>query len=293
MPELSPDDQRLLDALMAVDMDVTSLDLTDDERRRADTLLGLFELLEDYPVDDAEESLVDATLAGIDRYERKRTERMLLPEAEGGRRRIRVPDFLTVAAVLLIGVSVVVPVLHQFRQRSIDLGCENNMRLVGYAMSHYALDHNNHLPVAQAGLLSTWTRSTHNVVNLSPLAGTYCEHQHLNCPGCESAGGDSYAYQWVGAGALPRWETSPQSLVLADRNPVIDAVRKGRKVVPTAASLNHGGRGQNLLRNDGNTMWLRGPAVVGRGDNIWLPAGFATLFDGVQPMRADDVFLAN
>ena len=55
-------------------------------------------------------------------------------------------------------------------------------------------------------------------------------------------------------------------------------------------SLNHGGRGQNVLSSDGATLWLIEP-VVGRSDNIWLPDGMSQLQMDVQPSDPWDTFL--
>lgn len=307
LPELCSDDRRLLDALVDVGFDARALEpLSDIDRRRVQRLMSMFQLLHDYPVEDADDSLVDATMARINRYEQQRTERMRFDAQEAvevastgddGRRRflrVPLPDFITVAAVLLIGVGVGWPILNTVQQNSIDQRCANNLRKMNIAFSDYAADYNGAMPTAQAGLHNSWNVLAHNVVNLSPLLENgYCELNHLNCPGHEGEVGASYSYQWQVPGRRITWDDGRRvSVVLGDRNPLIDAARRGRYAPPLTVSLNHGGRGQNVLWNDGSIVWLDQP-VVGGNDNIWLPNGVEKLTEGAPAGDPADTFLAH
>ncbi len=296
LPRLSPADERLLDALVQCDFDLGALSLSDDEHQRAEAIVGLLSLLDDYPVNDSDDTLIDATLARINSYERDRVARMNIDAESVGSAsslRSRIPDFVTIAAVLLLGASIVIPVMHELRQRSIDTACANNLRMMGYAFGNYAADNDGRLPVAQAGLHSQWSRFVDNMVNLAPLvSGGYCQQGHLDCPGHEGPPASSYSYQWQMPGSPTLWDSGRNRVTLGDRNPVIDALRAGDWMSPFALSLNHGGRGQNVLVSDGSTMWLVQP-VIGGGDNIWMPEGIDRLEEGVQPASVNDVFLAH
>ncbi len=295
--ELSPDDQRLLDQLVEANFDPQAMEpLTPAERRRVSALVSLLGLLSDYPVDDADDTLVYATLARIDRREEERTARMTLgPETSGIRRsrRIHIPDFITVAAVMLIAASVLWPLMSHARRASIDEGCNNNLRALGYAFSTYAADYDGAVPVAMmmAGSHLSWD-TFRNVLNLAPLIDKdYCEQGHLDCPGNDIHHLTSYSYQWQLPSFRLTWDANPTMVVLGDRNPVIDAARRGTIVAPLTVSLNHSERGQNVLFSDGSTPWIEKP-VVGR-DNIWLPEGANSLRKGQNPKNANDVFLAH
>ena len=294
--ELSPEDQRLLDALVECDFDPRALEaLTPQDQRRADVLMSLFELLEDYPVEDADETLVHATLARIDRTEDKRRTRMRLDASDDApRRHIRMPDFISVAAVILIGTAIAWPVTSHLRQRSIDSGCANNLRRMALAFGQYSKNYGGAMPVHQAGLFPRWTASSHNTINLDPLLeGGYCDPGHLSCPGHRGTTG-GYSYQWVVPGHQPRWGVVKNngSLVLGDRNPLIDAARAGRWVDAMTISLSHNGRGQNVLMMDGGTLWLEQP-VIGANDYIWLPRGIFVLRGKVEPKDPHDTFLTH
>jgi hypothetical protein len=291
-PELSPQDQRLLDALIECGFDAGALQLPAPQRRRAESLARLLGLLNDYPVEDADPALVDATLARIDHHERQRDGRMRVEPAP--RRRLflswRMPDLVTIAAVLLIGVSVLFPIMHQMRTESIANGCANNLRMMSLAFANYAADSNGALP-ASAGLTSTWSRTARNLRHLAPLIdGGYCEAGHLRCPG-HTGPGDSYSYQWQTPEARLRWQTGRVGIAMGDCNPLIDAIRHGAAIDPSALSSNHRGRGQNVLGTDGSHRWLEHPFIT-PGDNIWLPEGGpGGLEEGV--VGEGDVFLAH
>lgn len=297
---LAPEDRQLLDRLVDAGFDRSSLsDLPDSQQQRVDALFNLLGLVDDYPVeDDHSQTLMDATLARIDQHERQQAERMRFETAQQSASsrspwRIRVPDFVTVAAVLLIGVGVCWPMLSSMRQRSIDSTCANNMRRVAYAFSQYAGDNNGSLPVAKAGAFNNSWDTFRNVLNLQPLVqGSYCEHGCLNCPGHPHGQGPSYSYRWFHASQQPSWGAARTTIVLGDLNPVLDPARAGRFLPPLSMSINHKGRGQNVLTSDGTIIWLQQP-LVGRNDNIWLPEGTSKLRPGMQPHDASDVFLAH
>ena len=79
-------------------------------------------------------------------------------------------------------------------------------------------------------------------------------------------------------------------LILADRNPLIDAFRSGGQLEPSALSTNHSGRGQNGLFTDGSINWLE-RSTINRDDKIWMP--HEGLKDGASTDDARDVFLAH
>jgi hypothetical protein len=297
--ELSPQDQRLLDALVECGFDPEALEApSPEDRRRVDALMHLFGLLNDYPVEDADESLVHATLARIDRHEERAASRLSFSaavEAEEARahRRFRMPDFVSVAAVLLIATSIAWPVGSHFHKKSIDEGCANNMRRMAVAFDQYARDFGGAVPTAQAGMFSSWNPTRHNAVNLDPLLeGAYCDRGDLSCPGHDGPPGTAYSNQWHVEGHDYRWGVARVMLIMGDRNPLIDGARSGRWMQPMTISFNHGGRGQNVLSTDGTVEWIVQP-LYGQNDYIWLPAGVAFLQGEIRPSDPNDVFLAH
>ncbi len=292
--ELCPEDQSILDALVEQGFDREAIESFPPEAQaRAETIGRMFELLNDYPVEDGSEELVYATLARIDQHERRMALAMEAQDESPSRiRRFRLPDFISVAAVFLIGASVFWPLITNMKQRSIDASCANNLRLLGFAFGNYANEYDGAMPVARAGFSAGWDNRFQNVINLAPLVENgFCEHGNLDCPGHDGVG-DSYSYQWQIQGARPTWGDGRTSVILGDRNPIIDAARAGRLIPATSLSANHGGRGQNVLTSDSAHLWLTQP-VISRKDNIWLPHGLDHLESGDAPADAADVFLAH
>jgi hypothetical protein len=242
-------------------------------------------------------------LARIDRHAAAQAERMNFEtqqERRGwgmlGQFRIRVPDFITMAAVILIGVGVCWPILSSVRHDSMKATCRNNLQHLGYAFGQYASDHNGSLPLAMAGLLLSWDRVS-NVLNLDPLVnGNYCEAHHFNCPGhahrtqSTAIPNSSYSYRTFASAGPTGWGTTRLTVILGDLNPIVDAAQAGRFVPPMSVSLNHAGRGQHVLWTDGSSQWLDEP-MVGRRDNIWLPHGASRLKGGETPADEADIFL--
>ena len=299
-PTLSPADQRAVDALVETGFDPRAVEPAEpSDRARVQRLSNLLGLMKDYPVEDCEPALIDATLAGIDRFENQRAARLNFDihqeevQRETRGRRIRLPDFITVAAVILIAVGILWPTLTSVRQKSVDMACANNMRQVGYGLRNYSVDNNDAIPMAAAGVGGTWDTIA-NVLNLRPLVdGNYCKRADLDCPGHHHEDyGPSYSYRWQLPGAPVHWNSGKVTVVLGDRNPLIDAVRSGRLIPALSMSMNHGGRGQNVLASDSSVMWLDEP-IIGQTDNIWLPDGVNELRFGVLPREPMDVFLAH
>ncbi len=298
---LSPEDRRLVDQLVEGGFDPAALEgLTPEEKRRVDAIVGLFELLDDYPVEDADESLVYATLARIDRQENEASARLVFDalsneSSDPPRRwRFRIPDFISIAAVILIATSVIWPTAIHLRQRNIQAGCANKLALLSLAFDQYANDYAGAMPmaVANVGPDLSWEK-IRNVVNLGPLVdGGYCNRGHLECPGSHDLD-PSYSYQWLLTGRRLVWGVDRVTIVLGDRNPIIDLARSGQPQVQLRmSSLNHNGRGQNVLGTNGTVGWLEQPVTPG-GDNIWVPMGVSVLRVGDRPTDPADVFLAH
>jgi len=276
-PTLSPEDARILDLLAEDGFDpARATVLSGADRARGDALVALLGRLNDYPVADGDDALVDATLARIDRYdEEQRAQFRLVGDEDaarsGWRLGFRMADLVTLAAVILVGVSVISPVMTNVRFRSQQTACGANLAALGGAFSAYTRDHDGLLPMVRPA--RAWNHGG-NVDNLSPLVdGGYCAAGHLRCAG-HSGGGCGYGYRLATSPTSSRLEISPTLALLADRNPAVDRARAGLAVLGfQEASANHGGRGQHVLFGDLALVWTVTPVLTGPGrnrDNIWL-----------------------
>lgn len=209
----------------------------------------------------------------------------------------RLADVLSVAAMLLIGASVLWPALNFVGDQHRLAACRGNLGTVASAMGLYAGNHRDQLPVATAGFGTASTpwwnvspqKPQSNSANLYTLARTkYARLSDLACAGNPSAergevGSETYdwanldsisfSYQIMG-GQRPNWhrtQCEPAKVVLlSDRSPVVRRAVARQSIDPLENSTNHGGRGQYVLHADGSVAWMSTPER-GCGDNIWLP----------------------
>lgn len=228
------------------------------------------------------------------------------PERSG--LRFRLPEIASLAAVVVLGVGLAVPVFQQLQRESRKSATAANFASAGSAFGQYGSDHDGSLPVyeapgapvASAGVLTldmpwwnTGEAPEHsNTANLFTLVRTgYAKVENLASPGNAEAPVErgeretdwlsrdevSYSYRVVtrtsgGAGAS---FTDPSlSVLLADRSPLVvtdegDGVTRSTLDV-NASSPNHGGRGQYVLRGDNSAEWVESP-WLDTNDNLWLP----------------------
>jgi hypothetical protein len=305
---LSPDDQDALEALIGAGYDPSRV--SSSLRRRAGEQHAILGLLatplseeQDRAAWDARrESLIGRTLAGVQSSIDAQEDRL---EMQPTRRwsGLRLGDLVAAAAVLLIGGSLVLPVLSGMREQVRQTACLSNFQAAGLGFGLYAGDYRGGLPMASASPAgSPWwfvgqgpERS--NSANLFTLArSNYAVLDSLRCGACcESPVGKpapnatdwccqaevSLSFQNMFSRFRPGWSEGPRMVVLADRSPVVLSSMQQRPQDPCANSPNHGGRGQNVLFNDGAAEWTDHPIMPG-GDNLWLPQAFEVAIDLVK-----------
>jgi hypothetical protein len=290
-PCLVPADEEALDAWMLAGYD--SARVPSSLRDRAQKHERIARLLAT-PTTANASNLVERTLFAVDRAEAAKSDRFrVAPERARRGLRVRINDLVSVAAMLLIGAAVAIPILANTRAYARQTLCQANLGSTAVALASYAAANRDSLPVSTAGLGSgTWwnvgsTSSPSNSANLFTLyRNGYVGLQDLACPGnpqatidpSQTSGFDwrrleqvSYSYQIIPNSGIPTIHENPSRVVLADRSPVILLAIRGQPIDPHAKSPNHAERGQHILRGDGSTEWLRSPVLESTGDNIWLP----------------------
>ena len=278
-------DAEMLNRLVDVGFELDQLEyLTSEDKQRARSILSLLGFLDAYPVEDASDTLVDATLARIDQYESQRSSRMHIataqiePSAKGFR--IRMPDLMTVAAMILVTISVFAMLSKSAREQSFQNECASNMAMVGRGLVNYAFDHDGNMPTMEVASLGSFfggMTPTRTDAELLVEEG-YCDHNHLNCPGHgDESGGFSYQTQ-----SAAMWDNIRAQgrlfIIMSDRNPILESMLAGQEFNPLTRSKNHGSLGQNQLRDDGSTASLKGLPIVGK-DKIWILDGNKRVLD--------------
>jgi hypothetical protein len=272
-------DAEMLSRLVDVGFELDQLEyLTPEDKQRARSILTMLGFLDAYPVEDASETLIDATLARIDQYELQRASRMHIATADietpSRGFKIRMPDLMTVAAMILVTVSVFAMLSKSAREQSIQNECASNMAMVGRGLVNFAFDNDGNMPttaVASLGLLFGGITPDRTDVQLL-VDEDYCKLKHLNCPGHGGkSGGFSYQTQ-----STAMWDNIRAQgrlfIIMSDRNPILDDLLKGGNPDPLTPSASHGSLGQNHLRDDGSTPTSAAAPVIG-GDMIWILDG--------------------
>lgn len=261
-------------------------------RERARKHEALAQLVRTTPVAaegrSADELIAD-TLRHIDSAESIERDRMQI----GSGRRLRLTDILSVAAVVLLAVSVAFPVFGNLRDGSRRAICDANLGRVASALGIYAGANDDSLPMMTAGFGGRpWIRvgedpKESNSANLYVLVrNQYSNLADLACPGNPNAptletrrdARDwqrleevSYSYQVQDGRRVKRMWDAPMAVpAVADRSPVILRIVRHEPIQPEANSPNHGSRGEHIIWTDGSVTWNTSP-VLKSGDNIWLP----------------------
>jgi hypothetical protein len=301
---LAAADAEAVDALVATGFDPSRLDTA--HARRGSAASSLLEMLgsHDRPLDSRRAALIQATLAKVDAAEASAHDKYrLMPELPMLRRRFQVADVVGIAAAVLLGISVLWPMLAEVRARGRRTGCEANLAMVGAAFGQYAGDYRDSLPLASPSLAGNpwWdvgTQPEHsNSANLFTVVRTgYTGLGSLACAGSPGAcrtpdavapskmdwrcsDNVSYSFQILfGRASQAHMSQSPSAILLSDRSPVVVRALRGEPIDPFANSLNHSGSGQNVLTASGGVEWIKSP-VLPSGDNIWLPRSIEVLLN--------------
>ena len=333
---LSPQDARVLDHLMdghasgaGPKLKLTEPAMPDprdpQNPLRAVRISQVLDLIGQCPAAPPADDLVERTIAHIQsEKQRQRFASQIQSLADSG------PGFgwselMTVAAVLLIGLSLLWPVLERSRAEARRLACANNLAAAGQAFGQYAADHNNTLPRGKIKPGAQWwhigsapssdgTQSSNSAHLYLLVRQGYATPHTLSCPDNPHTHDhlDGSVHDWSDPAAVSfsyqnqytpnpiRLDGATQLAILADRNPVfhIEYDEQSRRLIFRANSQDKDSPsrshrqlgGQNILMSDGRVLWRAAPRLD-NGDNIWVIRGVEQ-YNGVEiPSDSDDSFL--
>ncbi len=315
---LSEDDGRALDAFLANGRQPGPMPA--GLAPRAERVAGVLSLLDQLPTGAAEkdiasggEDVVQRTLAAAaEARQRERFAQQIEMFAEPRRTfGVSLRQVMTAAAVLLLGVSLLMPAIDRQQQIQQQAACSYNLGVAGQQMNQYAVDHAGMLPRGPVG--DSWIKTGQpdaiddagryqsNSAHLYLLIReAYVAPSRLACGSNDTAIASmpgsgqldwaspqaiSYSYQNQHAVAPIRVDrSSPRLAVLADKNPLF-IVKQGkivydREAKRDAASTLHRGNGQNILTLDGRVSWSADPRVG--DDNVWQIRGHAGGYNGTE-----------
>lgn len=305
-----------------------------DAARRDQQLEQVLTLLDQWPAEAGDQALVDRTLERIraaEESQRLTEQAQMLAAGDGAGGGTLKPgggfgQVLTVAGVILIAVSLLLPVLAQNQHMAQQIACQTNLKAAGTAIQQYASDHNGLLPRDQIKEGARWwdvgeprdkEGTVHsNAAHLYLLVRKhYISPDKLACPSNPHAHPErmtrqhhdwpsvkavSYSYQNQYTAEPIRMDRCPNLGLLADKNPLF-VVSQGQVAFdadqrPTAPSRMHRRRGQNMLTADCSVDWTFRPIAhrdnAIEPDNIWLPAEKISHYNGDEtPSHPRDSFL--
>lgn len=303
-------DGQALDALL----DLRRQGLTDGPmpsgvRERVAGVQSVLQLLDLAPDESVPSGLAQRTLQAIDRDRKNQQQRSALSAMSidtGRQSSIGIRQIATTAAMLLLAVSILLPMLSNAQRDAQIAQCGQNLAGLGSDLQQIAFDNKGvtHRPAqpeaavfnplakfARSGLDGT-TRPDSEAGYFVLLDEQRLDSQHLSCPtGSRQDPAALYNGQNPAAGGPFRVFLKPRP-IFADANPLYRVTPKGlvrQDDVPSLTrSTNHAGAGQNVLISDGSVRWLIRPAIqrdAQASDNIWLYQPK----DGAD--QDDDIFL--
>ena len=239
------------------------------------------------------EKLVAQTLSSIQAHIDAEESAMKLEPRSGFQLPGRWADLVSIAAMLLLAASVIMPIMSGMRSMNQQGICFNNMNQTANAFGLYTGANRDMLPMATAGFGPTWmdvgtTPERSNSSNLYTLVrNQFAGLDDLACPSNpKAATGDadpdawdwnsleeiSYSYRIMPQGGMRATSIDQpvRVVLLSDRSPVVLRIKANQAVRPEENSPNHDHTGQHMLMLDGSATWSDSPMLDSR-DNIWLP----------------------
>ncbi|MBI1369921.1 MAG: hypothetical protein GC162_14860 [Planctomycetes bacterium] len=317
---LSPQDQTVLDALIDSGFDLGALD--EIHHDRAHRIMELLGLLDHLPTPSTGDLLVPRTLELIESTRRQEALSQQIDHLTGsgggfGPLRVDMRELVATAAMFLIGVSLLWPMLSSVRSTARQVACQANLAGAGMGLISYAADNRGSMPATKSRLGSPWwltnqfdeqgnalSNSAHLFVAVrdgyvtlkllscseNPEAPESLPTDARDWPTFASA---SFSFQNQYSRNKASLEGGPLIAILADKNPFFETGHYRMGLARDTSSFNHGADGgQNVLMTNGQVTWLDNPHLA-NDDNIFHAGdeGFDNYTGLEGPTSVDDSFL--
>ena len=268
MPELCDADAALLDQLVECGFEPSRIEgLDPEQQQRLDRLVAMLGLLDAYPAeplsDEDRDTLVHATLARIDREEDGRAERLRFdPGASGGGgSRFGAFELVAVAAIIILGLSVIFPMMNAARDSSTRSTQRNNLAQIGGGLFNFSDANDGSLPQASASEWDDVFGEDTSRLEMKPLLdGGYLDASRFNFknPG--------WSFQTQPKTHAFRIAPEQHTVWVGDRNPTLEYVEVSgdRQSITVAISWS-----PSVLLSDGSVLDL--PDHSFNGDDMRLP----------------------
>ncbi|MAE61901.1 MAG: hypothetical protein CMJ49_11165 [Planctomycetaceae bacterium] len=284
---LCPADQEALDALVDAGFELQAV--PDDLQPRAERLMQVLGLLDHLPAESTGDLLVARTLQRVNEARQQQRYSQQIQDLNTPRSLLRWPDLIAVAAVMLIGVSIVLTTFKQDPASANQIACATNLQGAFKGLSAYANDYGT-LPVMRLSSSGRWNRvntfdddgstQSNSANQLLAVNTQHVDLDNLACPenpnallklqpemrDFHDARQISFSIQNMFGAEKPRMD-GLRMAILSDRNPYF----AGGRFNPNSGDVSPNHRrqgGQNVLFTDGTVSFIKSANTDG-GDNIW------------------------
>ncbi len=199
------------------------------------------------------------------------------------------PDLTVVAGIVLAALAIVFPAIQSSRFQARLLTCQDHLRQLGQSLTEYSVRHRGLFPqvpqqgtLAAAGIYAPVLLGSGFLNDMRTIicpASRLADAPQFRVPSLEelqtatgpelaqlrSVMGGSYGYS-LGYTEAGQYHPT-RNLGRAHFALMADAPSGA---LPGYQSLNHGGRGQNVLFEDGHVMFLTTPTAAGPSDELFV-----------------------
>ena len=307
---LSAADGEALDAIVALRRQgLNDGPMPAGVRERVSQVQDVLSILDRAADEPVPEGLADHAIQAIEKDRQSLHQRSTLSTmaiASDRQGTIGIRQIATTAALLLMALSILLPMLNNAQRNAQIAQCSENLAGLGADLQQIAFDNKDatHRPAQpEANVFNPLAKFARSGLDGSVLPANQTSFfvlldeqrvasKHLACPtGSRNDPASLYNGQNPAAGGPFRIFLKARP-IFADTNPLYKVTSKGlvrdSEVPSLTRSINHAGLGQNVLISDGSVRWMIRPALsrdADSSDNIWLyqPAENAE--------QKDDVFL--
>ena len=265
-------DASLFDRLVEAGFDVSAVNDIDDEQRarleRMAEMLGVLDAYPAPPLDDSDrQTLVNATLARIDRHDSDQADRMRFSDAApgAGSGRFGPLELVALAAIVILGVAVIFPIMNAGKRSALQQYSSQNLAGIGRGLLSYAGSNDNVLPTTHVDRFAPVFGEAPDRLDPQPLFdGGYLDGEGV---------GDGYSFQTQPNHHGLHLDSRASNILMSDSNPTlehisiitVDQARKSLRIQSqTKISWS-----PTVLFSDGSTLQLA--SHIHEGDDLRLP----------------------
>jgi len=272
-------DAALLDKLAEAGFDPAAVEGLDaEERQRLERLSGMLGLLDGYPAEPLDvsdrQTLVNATLARIDRYEGEQDERMKFSNTETsvGGSRFGASELVAVAAIIILGLAIIFPIMNASQRTATQQHASQNLAMIGQGLVDYASSHNDTLPGTPVDQYSPVFGEAPTRLDLQPVIDG--EYFTSDASSNTNVASRAYSYQTQPAHHALRLNRPTPSILLGDSNPMVEHIiifnldkSKATLRIQSQTTISWS---PNVLFSDGHSERLS--SHLYEGDDLRLPS---------------------